>query len=143
MDRTIRLMRRTLSCAALACTLSLLSPRLSAAAQILWTVFTALYTPFTAPLWRHRQDTPVSALQRSLLPCAAALFFSTLPRIVLLMIFPDMHFATRLLMQLLTALSSILLQSILIYHLPHYRREHAFLALTCFLLFIVCMQSGG
>lgn len=143
MDRTIRLMRRTLSCAALSCPLALLSPWLSAAVQILWTAFAALYTPFTAPLWRRRLDTPFFSLQRALLPCAAALFFSTLPRLILLTIFPDMHFATRLLMQLLTALSSILLQSILIYHLPHYRKEHSFLSLSCFLLFIVCMQSSG
>lgn len=142
MDRTIRLMRRTLQCAALACPLSLLSPWLAAGVQILWTLHAALYMPITAPLWSHRHTSPAATLQRTVLPCSAALFLSTLPQLVLLFLFPNMHVLTKLLMHALTALTSILLQSILIYRLPHYRREHSFLSLNFFLLFIVCMQSS-
>lgn len=143
MDRTIRFTRRTLKCAALACPLALLSPWLAAAVQLLWTAHAALFLPFTAPLWSRRQDSPLQALQRAALPCCAALFLSALPRLALLLIFPNMHLFTYLLMHALTALTSILLQSYLVYQLPHYRKEHGFLALACLLLFIVCTQSGG
>lgn len=143
MDRTIRLMRRTLQCAVFACPLALLSPWLAAATQLIWTVHTALFLPVTAPLWKKRQDSPAALIGRALLPCAAALFLSGIPHYVLLLLFPRMHDLTHLLMHALTALSSILLQSVLQYHLPYFRREHVYIALACLLLFIVCMLSVG
>ena len=143
MDRTIRFTRRTLRCAALACPLALLSPWLAAAAQLLWTAHAALFLPFTAPLWSHRQDSPMHSLQRAALPCCGALFLSALPRLALMLLFHDMHLLTQLLMHALTALTSVLLQCYLVFQLPHYRKAHGFLALACLLLFIVCTQSGG
>ena len=143
MDRTIRLMRRTLQCAAFACPLALLSPWLAAAVQLLWTVHAALFLPFTAPLWKKRQDPPAALTIRAVFSCSAALFLSALPRFLLLLIFPRMHILTRMLLHFLTALSSILWQSALQYHLPYYRREHGYIAVVCLLLFIVCTLSSG
>jgi len=143
MDRTVRMMRRTLLCAAFACPLALFSLWLPALILFFTTLCSAVSMPAALPLWRHRHENPGHILLRFLLPCTAGLFISAasslLARSLFVSSFPFMHGLIRL----LSCLTGAAAQCALIARLPYYRRQYLPAVLLFAIGFIVCMLSGA
>lgn len=142
MDRTLQLMRRTLKCAVFACPLSLLSPWLGAACQLLFTLYAAAFLPVTAPTWKGRQVSPAVLMRRALPACCGALFLGFLPAFILYSLFSEMHPFTRQIIHLLSSFSAILLQNLLLrplQNVPH----PLLLSGILLMLLSVCMLSGA
>jgi len=143
MNRSVLWMRRTLQCAVFACPVALLSSSLSALLQLIWSLFYILPTPIAAPIWKKRQDAPAALMLRILFSCSAALAISRLPALLILLLFPNIHFLSLMLVRFLTASSGILLQSYLIGILPR-DQQKAPLSICIFLMiFIFCTLSGA
>ena len=143
MNRTYLLTRRTLLCAVFVCPLALLSPWLSAAAQALFSLYSAAYLPSVVYLWKKRRESPVALMRRMLFPCFGALFAGYFPRFTLLMLFPGMHFLTLKCITLLSAFTALWMQCMLLRLFPYERKEHKYLALISAVFFIVCTLSVG
>ena len=143
MNRSFTWMRRTLLCAVFVCPMALLSPFLSGIAQLTASLAYILPAPVAAPLWKKRREAPAALLTRILLCCSAALLISRLPALLILVLFPHIHILSLMLVRLLTAASSILLQCLLIVKLPRDHRKAPFMICAFLVLFIFCTLSGA
>ena len=143
MNRSLVWMRRTLQCAVFVCPLALLSPFLSGLFQLAGSLAYLLPAPIAAPIWKKRREDPAALILRILLCCSAALLISRLPALFILLLFPDIHFLSLMLVRFLTAASSILLQCALIDRFPRTPPKAPLIICIFLILFIFCTQSGA
>ena len=139
MNRTLRMMRRTLLCAVFACPLAFFHP---AAARLVWGAFAAslCFMPAAQPLWVQKKRPSAGRAACSFL---YALFLSAACSLAFQLLFPRMHPLTKSLLHMLSTLTGLSLQCAFLPRLHRTGKLHYIAAALCLLGFIVCMRSGA
>lgn len=139
MNHTLRMMRRTLLCAVFACPLAFFH---AGAARLVWGVFafSLCFLPSAQPLWVRKKRQP---FWRAACSFSFALFASTGLSGLVQLIFPGMHPLTQSLLHMLSLLTGLSLQCMLLERMRTVSKQMRIAAALCLILSIVCMQSGA
>lgn len=138
MDRTVRMMRRTLLCAVFACPLACFSLPAALLCQLLFTLTVFLPPRRQKKLWAKSAAGFHAGLGRGLYALCLAISLSALSHAaVRLLAFDDFW---QPVWRVLSVLTGILLQTSLIYHVKRAGKRHYAACLPALFLFIVCMR---
>lgn len=139
MDRTIRMMRRTLLCAAFACPLSLFGLWPACAVLFLFSL-SMCFQPAVPSVWICKNRPPYARIAFSF---SAGIFASAVLHTAVQAAFLPLHAPSAAILRLLSTLTGISLQCALLGRVRFVRKAHILLLVLFLFGFIVCMQSGA